>query len=99
MKRGFVPAVLALLVMTVFAASAQAVPHSSAQGLSHRNSCGVPAAGTARCFAKVVTQDDGSTFSGSPADTSGLHAGWSPADLQKAYNLPGPTTAAPTVAI
>src|SRR4051812_13406134 len=98
MKRGFVP-VLALLVLAASAASAQAVPHSSAQGLSHRNSCGVPAAGTARCFAKVVTQDDGSTFSGSPADTSGLHAGWSPADLQKAYNLPGPTTAAPTVAI
>src|SRR4051812_40652393 len=95
MKRGFVP-FLALLVMAVSAASAQAVPHSSAQGLSHRNACGVPAAGTARCHAKVVTRDDGSTFS--PADTTGTHPGWSPADLQRAYNLSA-FVGTPTVAI
>ena len=87
MKRGFLPAVMALLAMAVFAASAQAVPHSSAQGLSHRNACGVPAADSATCFAKVVTRDNGSTYTGSPADTTGLHAGWSPADLQAAYKL------------
>src|SRR4051794_7350563 len=97
MKRGFVPA-LALVVMGVFAASASALPHSSAQGLSHRNACGVPAADSASCFAKVVTHDDGSTFAG-PADSTGLHPGWSPADLQRAYTLPGVTSAAPTVAI
>src|SRR3954452_742704 len=97
MKRGFVP-VLALLVLAASAASAQAVPHSSAQGLSHRNSCGVPAAGTARCHAKVVTRDNGSTFTGTPADTTGLHAGWSPADLKAAYNLPD-FSGTPTVAI
>src|SRR3954452_20193046 len=97
MKRGFVP-VLALLVLAASAASAQAVPHSSAQGLSHRNSCGVPAAGTARCFAKVVTRDDGSTFSAAPDATTATPAGWGPSDLQSAYNLPA-FTGTPTVAI
>src|SRR3954452_18439342 len=97
MKRGFVP-VLALLVLAASAASAQAVPHSSAQGLSHRNSCGVPAAGTARCFAKVVTRDDGSTFSAAPDATTAPPAGWGPSDLQSAYNLPA-FTGTPTVAI
>jgi subtilase family serine protease len=96
MKRGFVP-FLALLVMAVSAASAQAVPHSKAQGLSHRNACGVPAAGSARCHAKVVTNDDGSTFAG-PSDSTGLHTGWSPADLQNAYKLPA-FSGTPTVAI
>jgi subtilase family serine protease len=96
MKRRFIP-VLALLVLAAFASSAQALPHSSAQGLSHRNACGVPAADSARCFAKVVTRDDGSTFTG-PADTSGLHPGWSPADLQNAYKLPA-GSGGPTVAI
>src|SRR4051794_22403601 len=97
MKRGFVP-VLALLVMAASAASAQAVPHSSAQGLSHRNACGVPAAGAARCFAKVVTRDDGSTFSAAPDATTAPPAGWGPSDLQSAYNLPA-FTGTPTVAI
>jgi subtilase family serine protease len=98
MKRGFVP-FLALLAMAVSAASAQAVPHSKAQGLSHRNACGVPAAGSARCHAKVVTNDDGSTFAG-PSDSTGLHSGWSPADLQNAYKLPAFNPATPpTVAI
>ena len=96
MKRGF-SAVLMLLAMSAFAASAQAVPHSSAQGLSHRNSCAVAAGDDARCFAKVVTRDDGSTFSG-PADTTGKHPGWSPADLQSAYNLSA-GSGTPTVAI
>jgi hypothetical protein len=84
--------------MGAFTASAQAVPHSSAQGLSHRNACGVPAAGSARCHAKVVTRDNGSTFTGSPDDTLGQHPGWSPADLQSAYQLSAPT-GTPTVAI
>jgi subtilase family serine protease len=97
MKRGFLP-ILALLVMGAFTASAQAVPHSSAQGLSHRNACGVPAAGSASCHAKVVTRGDGSTFSGTPADTTGKHPGWSPADLENAYQLPS-ASGTPTVAI
>src|SRR3954463_11934051 len=96
MKRGFVP-VLALLVMAASAASAQAVPHSSAQGLSHRNACGVPAADSARCFAKVVTRDDGSTFNAAPNAGGGAPAGWGPADLRRAYSLTGDSTA--TVAI
>jgi subtilase family serine protease len=85
MKRGFVP-VLALLAMAAFATTAQALPHSSAQGLAHRNACGVAGADSARCFAKVVTRDDGSTFSG-PSDTTGKHPGWSPQDLRDAYKL------------
>jgi subtilase family serine protease len=95
MKRGFV-LVLALVVMAAFAASAQALPHSSAQGLAHRNACGVPAADSARCFAKVVTRDDGSTFS--PDGRAGAPAGWWPQDLQAAYNLPT-FSGTPTVAI
>jgi subtilase family serine protease len=97
MKRGFVP-VLVLLALAVFAASAQAVPHSSAQGLSHRNSCGVPAFGSATCHAKVVTTDDGSTFSASPDAGAGTPAGWGPGDLQSAYKLPA-FSGTPTVAI
>ena len=90
--------VLALLALGGFSASAQAVPHSSAQGLSHRNACAVPAAGSARCFAKVVTRDDGSTFS--PSGVAGAPAGWWPQDLQDAYKLPAFNPATPpTVAI
>jgi subtilase family serine protease len=96
MKRGFVP-FLALLVMAVSAASAQAVPHSNAQGLSHRNSCGVPAFGSARCHAKVVTRSDGSTFDAAPNAGAGTPAGWGPADLRSAYKLTADSTA--TVAI
>jgi subtilase family serine protease len=98
MKKLFVP-VLALLVMAASAASAQALPHSSAQGLSHRNACGVPAADSARCFAKVVTHDDGTTFDAAPAAGTGAQpAGWGPADLKSAYNLPD-FSGTPTVAI
>jgi subtilase family serine protease len=98
MKRGFVPAVLALLAMAAFAASAQAVPHSKAQGLGHRDSCGVAGVDSARCFAKVVTSDTGSTFNAAPAAGAGLPAGWGPLDLQSAYNLK-PGSGAPIVAI
>src|SRR3954447_5259203 len=97
MKRRYGP-VLALLVMAASAASAQAVPHSPAQGLSYRNACGVPAAETARCFAKVVTRDDGSTFNATPAATTGTPAGWGPGDLQSAYKLSA-ASGTPTVAI
>jgi subtilase family serine protease len=97
MKRLFVP-VLALLAMAAFAASAQAVPHSSAQGLSNRNACGVPAADHAQCHAKVVTKDDGSDFNAAPAVTAATPAGWGPPDLQSAYNIPA-FAGTPTVAI
>ena len=88
MKRGFVPAALAFLAMTAFAASAQAVPHSKANGLKDRNSCGVAAEGSARCHAKVVTDDTGATFDAAPAAAAGTPAGWGPADLRSAYKLP-----------
>src|SRR3954452_3889990 len=97
MKRGFVP-VLALLVMAASATSAQAVPHSSAQGLSHRNVCGVPAEGSASCLSKVVTNSNGSTFRGNPDAITATPAGWGPADLQSAYKLPA-FTSRPTGAI
>src|SRR3954452_11633933 len=96
MKRGFVP-VMALVAMAISAASAQALPHSSAQGLSHRDACGVAGEDSARCFAKVVTRDDGSTFS--PADTTNTHAGWSPVDLRNAYKLTSAPAGTPTIAI
>jgi subtilase family serine protease len=80
------------------------LPHSPAQGLSHRNACGLPGAGSARCHAKVVTTEAGSTFNGAPDAGPGLHpAGWGSADLQAAYKLGSAVgTAAgsgPTIAI
>jgi hypothetical protein len=98
MKRGFVPAVLAFLAMAAFAASAQAVPHSKAKGLKDRDSCGVAAEGSARCLAKVVTDDTGATFDAAPAAAAGTPAGWGPADLRSAYKLPS-FSGTPTVAI
>lgn len=89
--------VLALLAIGAFSASAQAVPHSSAQGLSNRDSCGVAAEGSARCFAKPVTRGDGTTFDASPAAGTGTPAGWGAPDLRSAYNLTTDSTA--TVAI
>jgi subtilase family serine protease len=98
MKR-FAAVVLAMSISAAFVASAQALPHSSAQGLAHRNACGVPAAGSVRCFAKVVTTQDGQTFSASPNAASGP-AGWHPADLQSAYKLSGSApSGTPTIAI
>ena len=98
MKKLVVP-VLAVLAAAVSAGPASALPHSSAQGLSHRDACGIVGDGSARCFAKVVTQD-GQTFAGRPNATGGI-AGWGSADLQSAYKLTGvsPTSSAPTVAI
>ena len=97
MKRGFVP-VLALLAMVASGASAQAVPHSGVRGLSHRNACALPAAGSARCHAKVVTKADGSTLDAAPNALAAVPAGWGPADLQSAYQLPA-FAGTPTVAI
>jgi hypothetical protein len=88
--------VLALLAMGALGTSAQAAP--SDNGLSHRNVCAVPAGGSARCHAQVVTNPDGSTFSPHARPTA--FSGWTPADLKSAYALPAfsPATA-PTVAI
>ncbi|MEA2482716.1 MAG: hypothetical protein QOC55_663 [Thermoleophilaceae bacterium] len=97
MKKLLVP-VLAVAITAIAATSAQALPHSSAQGLSHRNACGVPAAGSAHCDAKVVTTASGDTFNAAPDATTGTPAGWGPADLQSAYNVPA-ASGAPTVAI
>jgi subtilase family serine protease len=88
--------VLALLALGAFSASAQAAP--SAQGLSHRNACAVPAGDSARCYAQVLTNSDGSTFSPHARPTS--FSGWTPADLKSAYKLPTFSSATPpTVAI
>src|SRR5439155_11651881 len=80
------PLALALTISAAFAASAQALPHSNATGLSHRNSCGVAAGGAARCHAEVVTGPDGRTFRGR-SSVSGAPAGWHSSDLQSAYKL------------
>jgi hypothetical protein len=76
----------ALSLMLVFAAQASALPNSSAQGLSHRDSCGVPAGGAARCHAEVVTDSQGHTFRAQP-NATGAIAGWHSADLESAYGL------------
>jgi len=61
---------------------------------SERPVCAPPAAFTARCDAHVVTYTDGVT----PLASASYQSGYSPADLQSAYQLPS-STASPTVAI
>jgi subtilase family serine protease len=99
--RRLVPLVPALILAGLFASSAQAVPHSSAQGLGHRDSCGVAGEGAVRCFAKVVTDANGNTFKGADPSSSlsGPPAGWHSGDLQSAYNLTGAVGAANTQTI
>jgi hypothetical protein len=98
MKRGLFVPVLVVLALAASAASAYAVPHSGAKGLSHRDACGIPAAGSVRCFAKVVTRSDGTTFDAAPAAGTGTPAGWGPTELRSAYKLPA-FSGTPTVAI
>ncbi len=65
---------------------------------SQRPVCGTPRAGSARCHAHVVTHPD----SARPLATSSYQDGYTPAQLQSAYSLPGvsggPGTG-PTVAV
>jgi subtilase family serine protease len=83
----------------VGAAPALAVPHSNAQGLSHRAVCGPEPVGSARCHADIVTDASGSPFNAKPSATASP-AGYHPSDLQSAYNLPSATAGSgQTVAI
>lgn len=68
------------------ASSAFALPHLSANGLSHRPVCAAVPAGFARCDSQLVTTSTGGPFDGKPQATSGP-AGYHPADLQSAYSL------------
>jgi subtilase family serine protease len=61
----------------------------------HKSVCGPPAANHARCFAQIVTEDDGVT----PLATTGYQYGYSPADLRAAYLLPSTGGAGHTIAI
>jgi len=87
--------VVVFVVMVGFltvAASAFALPHSSASGLSHRAVCGLVGQGFARCDAAVVTNRDGTPFDGRAGAGNALSiAGYHPADLQGAYKLPSAT--------
>jgi subtilase family serine protease len=75
-----------LVGLLLVPASAMALPHSSAHGLSSRHVCSQPAAGQAGCGALRVTTTSGKTFNAKPNATTAV-AGYHPADLQKAYNL------------
>jgi subtilase family serine protease len=93
--------VLAVVIGTLAAAnSAVALPHSSATGLPHRAICGAVGQSFARCNADVVTYRNGVLFDGKVNGTGSSPAGYNPADLQSAYNLPSQTAGSgQTVAI
>ena len=81
------------------ASSAFALPHSSANGLSHRPVCAAVPAPFARCDSQLVTSSTGRPFDGKPQATSGP-AGYHPSDLQSAYSLSSsPGGSGQTVAI
>jgi subtilase family serine protease len=73
-------------------ASALALPHSHAHGLSSRHVCATPSAGQAGCDALRVTTSAGKTFKAKPTASSTI-AGYHPADLQSAYNLAAASSA------
>ena len=98
MNRRFALVVSLALASLAVPASAMALPHSSARGLSHRFVCGAAAAGYARCDAAVVTHSNGTLFDARPAAAT-TPAGYHPADLQSAYKLPRHGRSGQTVAI
>jgi subtilase family serine protease len=55
-------------------------------------------AGTARCFAHVVTDARGNIKNGKPTPNAGTPSGYGPADLKAAYSIPA-GTGSPTIAI
>jgi subtilase family serine protease len=77
--------------MLATAASAFALPHSSATGLSHRAVCGAAGQGFVHCLADVVTDKNGVAFDGKVNGNASIPAGYSPLELQSAYNLPSTT--------
>jgi hypothetical protein len=82
---------LATVAVTSTSAGATAPPRPK---LLFQRVCGTPQVGTASCFAERSTQASTSTIS--PAATP---AGYGPADIQSAYNLPSGLGAGRTVAI
>jgi subtilase family serine protease len=75
------------------------MPHSSARGLGSQRVCGKPAGDAAGCNALLVTAAGGGAFDAKPSADAAV-AGYHPADLQSAYNLPSSTSGAgQTVAI
>lgn len=78
--------------------AALAVPHSPVAHVSSRHVCARPAAGTAACDALLATNGRGSPFKGKPTASSTI-AGYHPADLLSAYNLPASGGGGQTVAI
>jgi subtilase family serine protease len=77
------------------------------QSSNVRDACGTPAPGYAQCFAQVRTDiHDGKGVRGAAARAAGksaaaaaLPAGYGPADLRSAYNLPATGGASQTVAV
>jgi subtilase family serine protease len=64
-------------------------------GSGHRPVCGPPAAGNARCFAHVVTEQN----SAKPLATTVYKYGYGPSDLRSAYLLPSSGGSGHTIAI
>nr|WP_223297526.1 S53 family peptidase [Catenulispora acidiphila] len=98
--------------LTVTAASASAGVASADHGKGPKagtvkNACATAKPGTARCFAEIRTDVAGGTGVrgpaaaklGAAAKTTALPAGFGPADLHSAYNLPTTGGANQTVAI
>lgn len=99
-RKSFVVVCAVMVGVLTVAASASALPHSSATGLSHRAVCGLVGQGFARCDAAVVTSRDGTPFDGNAAAGNATNpAGYHPADLQSAYKLPSAAGGGQTVAI
>ncbi len=76
--------------LLVVPAAASALPHSDASGLSSRPVCAASSATRASCDSRIVTTRSGTTFHARSTPDATI-AGYHPADLQSAYDLPSST--------
>lgn len=96
-KAALVTAALAAASTAALAVSVPAASASPAHRGSERTCAVHPTAGTATCFARVVTVN-GKVMHGKPGPAA-TPSGYGPADIQSAYNLAGATSGGRTVAI
>jgi subtilase family serine protease len=90
-----VAAGLAATALTATGLPAATAAPGHGHGHGHKRVCtSTPAVGTAACTAEVRTKDDSAT----PDATTTYASGYSPVQLQKAYNVPTPA-GVPTIAI
>lgn len=93
-------ALVAGIALAVPAAAAGTVPArgTTARSANVRDVC-PPVAGQDRCFAVIRTDVHGGTGVRGPAADAALPAGYGPADLRSAYNLPSAGGAGQTIAL